>query len=139
MPIRLAHARVAFCALLLVACKTGSPNTLAGAAATTALALGASAANRSAGGCYAICTAGTACNTNTGLCERLACDGRCAAGETCEETFAGSKCVPGGTGVTTKADANGLALPVAPIFQVPDANHGSPTIVPAAEQRDPPK
>jgi len=139
MTKRLAPVRVVLCALLFVACKTGSSNTLVGAATTTALALGASAANRAAGGCYAICTAGTTCNTNTGLCERMACDGKCAAGETCEETFAGGKCVPGGTGVTTKADANGLALPVAPIFKAPDANHGSPTIVPAAEQRDSPK
>src|SRR5437763_1599981 len=51
-----AHVRLAFFAVLLVACKTGSPNTAVGAAVTTAAALGASAANRAAGGCYAICT-----------------------------------------------------------------------------------
>ncbi|HYS08633.1 MAG TPA: hypothetical protein VEP66_07800 [Myxococcales bacterium] len=131
--------RLLFCALFLVACKTGSPNTMLGAATTTALALGASAANRAAGGCYAICTAGTACNTNTGLCDRLACDGKCAADERCEETFAGGKCVPGGTGIATKANGSGVALPVGPIYQAPDSNHAAPTIVPAAEQRDPPK
>jgi len=126
-------------ALLLAACKTGSPNTAVGAAVTTAAALGASAANRAAGGCIAICTAGTVCNPRTGFCDRQACDGRCGAGEVCEETFSGSKCVAGTTGVVTQADRNGVVIPVAPITQAPDTNHPSPTIVPAAEQRDPPK
>ena len=134
-----AHVRLAFFAVLLVACKTGSPNTAVGAAVTTAAALGASAANRAAGGCYAICTAGTVCNPRTGLCDREACDGRCGAGEICEETFSGSKCVAGTTGVATKADRSGVVIPVAPVVQAPDSNHASPTIVPAAEQRDPPK
>ena len=134
-----AHVRLAFFAVLLVACKTGSPNTAIGAAVTTAAGLSASVANRAAGGCYAICTAGTVCNTRTGLCDREACDGRYGAGEVCEETFNGSKCVAGTTGVVTKADRSGVVIPVAPIVQAPDSNHASPTIVPAAEQRDPRK
>jgi hypothetical protein len=133
------HLRLVFFAVLLVACKTGSPNTAIGAAVTTAAGLSASVANRAAGGCYAICTAGTVCNPRTGLCDREACDGKCGAGEICEETFTGSKCVTGTTGVATKADRSGVVIPVAPIVQAPDSNHASPTIVPAAEQRDPPK
>src|SRR5436190_17988197 len=132
-------ARLAFVAVLLVSCKTGSPNTLMGAALTTGAAIGASAANRAAGGCFAMCTNGTVCNPNTGLCDRQASDGRCGPSEICEETFTGSKCVAGTTGVVTKADRNGIVLPVAPIAHAPDANHAAPTIVPAAEQRDAPK
>jgi len=134
-----APARLAFVALALLACKTGSPNTLAGAALTTAAGIGAAVANRAAGGCIAMCTNGTVCNPNTGLCDRQACDGRCGPSEICEETFTGSKCVAGTTGVVTKADRNGIVLPVAPIAHAPDANHAAPTIVPAAEQRDAPK
>ncbi len=134
-----ARAGLLLVALLFLGCKTGSPNTLVGAAVTTAAGLGASAANRAAGGCIAICTAGTVCNTRTGLCDRQACDGRCAQNEVCEETFSGGKCVVGTTGVAAKADGRPRTAPVVPITQAPDANHASPTIVPAAEQRDPPK
>jgi hypothetical protein len=134
-----ARAGLVLVALLLLGCKTGSPNTLVGAAVTTAAGIGAAAANRAAGGCVAICTAGTVCNTRTGLCDRQACDGRCGQGEICEETFAVSKCVAGTTGVAAKADGQPRTAPVVPINQAPDANHASPTIVPAAEQRDPPK
>ena len=104
-----APARLAFVALALLACKTGSPNTLAGAALTTAAGIGAAVANRAAGGCIAMCTNGTVCNPNTGLCDRQACDGRCGPSEICEETFTGSKCVAGTTGVVTKADRNAIA------------------------------
>ena len=104
------HLRLVFFAVLLVACKTGSPNTAIGAAVTTAAGLSASVANRAAGGCYAICTAGTVCNPRTGLCDREACDGKCGAGEICEETFTGSKCVAGTTGVVTKADRSDSAM-----------------------------
>jgi hypothetical protein len=139
MPNARAPAGLAFVALLSLGCKTGSPNTVLGAAVTTAAGIGASAANRAAGGCVAICTAGTVCNTRTGLCDRQACDGRCSQNEICEETFSGSKCVAGTTGVAAKADGRPRTAPVLPITQAPDANHASPTIVPAAEQRDPPK
>jgi hypothetical protein len=141
----MANARVpaglAFAALLFVACRTSSANVnpAVGAAVMTAAGLSAAAANRASGGCVAICTAGTVCNTRTGLCDRQACDGKCAQGEICEETFAGSKCVQGTTGVAAKADGRPRTVPVVPITQAPDSNHASPTIVPAAEQRDPPK
>ncbi len=139
MTKRLAATPLVLLVAALVACKTGSPNTAVGAALTTAAGISAAAANRAAGGCIAICTAGTICNPRTGLCERQACDGRCGPSEICEETFSGSKCVVGTTGVVTKADRNGIVIPVAPVVQAPDSNHASPTIVPAAEQRDPPK
>ena len=68
---------------------------MAGAAVMTSLALGASAANRAAGGCYAVCQQGEACNEKTGWCEALHCRGKCRADESCEEGFFGIKCVPG--------------------------------------------
>ena len=61
----------------------------------TSLALGSSAANRAAGGCYAVCQQGEACNEKTGLCEALPCRGKCLPTESCEEGFFGVKCVPG--------------------------------------------
>jgi hypothetical protein len=51
------------------ACKSSAPYTIPSAAINTALAVGASAAQRSAGGCYAQCVGGTVCNPRTGFCE----------------------------------------------------------------------
>jgi hypothetical protein len=65
-PVRAAALAVA---LFLPACKSSAPYTLPSAAINTALAVGASAAQRSAGGCYAQCVAGTICNPRTGFCE----------------------------------------------------------------------
>jgi hypothetical protein len=79
--------------LFVLACHTGSSNTWAGAAVMTTLAAGSSAANRAAGGCYAVCQQGETCNGETGLCEALPCRGKCKAGETCEEGFFGIKCI----------------------------------------------
>jgi hypothetical protein len=86
---------IGLCALAVASCHTGSSNTIAGAAVMTSLALGASAANRAAGGCYAVCQEGEACNESTGLCEVLRCRGKCRADESCEEGFFGIKCIPG--------------------------------------------
>src|SRR5437764_14093779 len=83
------------CACALVSCHTGSSNTMAGAAIMTTLALGSSAANRAAGGCYAVCQQGERCNEKNGLCEALPCRGLCRADESCEEGFFGVKCLPG--------------------------------------------
>ena len=127
------------CGASLASCHTGSASTLAGATSMTALALGTAAAERAAGGCIAICTAGTTCNPRTGLCERAPCEGRCSANEVYEETFSGSKCVAATTVVAAKADGSSTVRPIAPIVTTPDANHPSPTIVPSAEQRDVPK
>lgn len=125
--------------LLLAACSTGSANTIAGATTMTALAVGAAAAERSAGGCIAICTNGTVCNPKSGLCEQLPCRGRCGADEHCEETFAESRCVRGGpAGVVTEAKGSAPKTQVvAPIASPPDSNHAAPTVVPAAEQNPP--
>jgi hypothetical protein len=56
--------------LALASCRSTAPHTLGAAAINTALATGAAAAIRAEGGCYAICTNGTACNPRTGMCER---------------------------------------------------------------------
>jgi hypothetical protein len=129
--------RAILAALLLAGCHTGSANTMAGAGVTSALALGASAANRVSGGCYAVCTNGTTCNPRTGWCEVLPCRGRCSIDEHCEQTFAESICAPGGTasGVTSVAKSNPIKMPVlSPI--APDQT-GPPQVVPAAEQKPP--
>lgn len=39
------------------------------------------------------CTFGSVCNEDTGLCEKLACGGRCKANEVCETSPAGELCV----------------------------------------------
>lgn len=102
----------------------------------TAAAIGVAAAERSAGGCIAICTNGTVCNSKTGLCEPLPCRGRCGEGEHCEETFAESKCIPGAaSSIVTQAKGTQRSTPVVvPVTTPPDPNHAAPTIVPAAEQ-----
>ena len=56
-------------ALALAACKTSAPYTLPSAAINTAVAVTASAVQRSAGGCYAQCVGGTVCNPSNGFCE----------------------------------------------------------------------
>jgi len=133
-------ARVLVTAVLLGACTTGklgSTNTLGGAAATSAAAVGAALAERAAGGCVAICTAGTACNRTSGLCEPMPCRGECGASEHCEQTFSGEKCVAGGpTSVETLVKGK---TPVVPAFLPATAppQNGSPTIVPTAEQAAP--
>lgn len=81
--------------LLALSCHTGTSNTISGAVVMSTVALGASGANRAAGGCYAVCQQGERCNEKTGLCEVLPCRGLCAPGESCEEGFFGVKCLPG--------------------------------------------
>jgi hypothetical protein len=53
----------------LAGCKSSAPYTIPAAAINTALAAGVSAAQRSAGGCYAQCVGGTICNPRNGFCE----------------------------------------------------------------------
>ncbi len=55
---------------LAAACGSSAPYTMTSAALNTGLALGASALERSSGGCYAVCTNGTVCNPKSGYCER---------------------------------------------------------------------
>jgi len=121
------------------ACHTGGVSTFAGATTMSALAVGSAVAERAAGGCIALCTNGTVCNPQNGLCEVLPCRNQCAAGEHCEQTFSGDKCMPGApTGVESVANAekNKPKIPVGvPISPTPQT--GTPTVVPAAEQNPP--
>ena len=86
---------------LLLALAAATPgchaSNAAGAAVITSLAGGYSAIRRANGECYVDCLPGTSCNRTTGLCEPLACRGKCAEGLTCEETETGSACVPRST------------------------------------------
>ncbi len=76
-------------AILLAGCGSTAPYTLGAAAINTAVAVGASAAQRAEGGCYATCTHGTVCNARTGLCEAA------ETGQYCEEAPGGGmRCVP---------------------------------------------
>ena len=132
-----------FAALLwaatLAACHTGGTSTLVGATTMTALAMGSAVAERAAGGCIALCTHGTACNPQTGLCEVLPCRNQCSASEHCEQTFTGDKCMPGApTGVESVANAskNKPNIPVG-VPTSPTPATGAPTVMPAAEQSPP--
>jgi hypothetical protein len=121
--------------LLAVSCHS-TTSSLTGAGVITAEAMGAAALSRSQGGCIAICTGGTVCNPRSGLCERPPCgDASCGPGERCEVSFKGSQCVSTTTGVATQAPGTGGAAGVGPIPTAPDANHASPTVVPAAEKK----
>ncbi|OJH41522.1 hypothetical protein BON30_11775 [Cystobacter ferrugineus] len=63
----------------------------------TAVALGASAASRSSGGCYASCPVGTSCDRATGLCEQLPCRGECDPFQECIEERLTYRCVARGS------------------------------------------
>jgi hypothetical protein len=131
--------RILVAAALLGGCTTGrlgtGSETLGGAGATTAAALGAAIAERASGNCIAICTAGTTCNRNTGLCEPMPCHGECGPNEHCEQTFSGERCVAGGpTSVETVVNRNGPPVPAGVLPAAAPPTDGSPTIVPAAEQ-----
>jgi len=123
--------RSVLAAVLLSGC---AASNLAGATTVTAAALGTSALQRKAGGCYAVCANGTTCNPNTGLCERMPCDGLCSAEQHCEVTAIESKCAPGPpSDVVSTAPGKSKTLPILP----PPAplEGGPPQIVPAAEQQ----
>lgn len=130
-------ARLILIAALLSGC---SASMLAGAGTVTAAAVGASALQRSAGGCYATCTNGTTCNPRTGLCERAPCDGLCRSNEHCESTATQSVCMPGPPGdVAAKAPGSQKTIPVQspPSPNERGVTGGPPRIVPAAEQNPP--
>ena len=129
--------RLALIAVVLPAC---AASMVAGASTVTAAAVGASALQRSAGGCYATCTSGTACNQRTGLCERAPCDGLCRSDEHCESSATQSVCVRGPpSDVAAKAPGG---QKVVPVLAPASANErgvsgGPPQVVPAAEQNPP--
>lgn len=125
--------RIALIALLLPGC---AASMLAGASTVTAAAVGASVAQRSAGGCYATCTGDTVCNPKNGLCEKSPCSGLCRADEHCESTATESRCEPGAPGdVAATAPGTQKVIPVMP--PPPPVSGGPPQIVPAAEQNPP--
>jgi hypothetical protein len=70
-------------AILAAGCASSAPYTIPAMAINAGVAGGFSAAARAAGGCYATCTNGTACNTRTGLCDHIAADCVCSVGEIC--------------------------------------------------------
>jgi hypothetical protein len=63
-------SRTALVLLLAAGCGSTAPYTMTSAAINTGLAAGASAASRSAGGCYSPCSPGYTCNPRTGFCDQ---------------------------------------------------------------------
>jgi hypothetical protein len=97
--------------LMLAGCKSTAPYTVPAALLNTGVAVGASAAQRASGGCYATCTNGTACNPRTGYCEPTSAQELCA-----ESEGGGMRCVPmaAPVGAEQKAEppSGGLRPPV---------------------------
>ncbi|BDG01275.1 hypothetical protein [Anaeromyxobacter oryzae] len=95
-------------AIVLAGCGSTAPYTVGAAAINTAVAVGASAAQRAEGGCYAMCAHGTVCNPRSGLCESR------QAGEYCEEAPGGGvRCIPVDVrGMTREGQGGGKASPV---------------------------
>ncbi|WNG22872.1 hypothetical protein F0U62_01650 [Cystobacter fuscus] len=75
----------------------GCAGAAGSAVLNTAVALGASAASRSSGGCYASCPTGTTCDKATGLCEQLPCRGECDPFQECVEKRLTYRCVARGS------------------------------------------
>jgi hypothetical protein len=81
-------------AFLAAGCASSAPYTAQAAAIDTGLALGVSAMERAAGGCYAVCTNGTVCNPRTGWCEKGEVPAP-GANEVCQqEPGGGLRCLP---------------------------------------------
>ena len=101
--------------LILGACATqrsefGTPVSPAEAALVTGIAVGAAAASRAAGGCYAVCSYGTVCNPQTGYCDVLPCRGLCTADQECDMRGPIHTCVP-----RSAADLKIVTDPSAPL------------------------
>jgi hypothetical protein len=102
-----ARSRLALAlALALVGCRSSANYTVPSAAINTAIAAGAAAAQRSAGGCYAQCVGGTVCNPRNGFCESpvAVCIGMASDPPSCLNrpgtTMDTSTAGPGGAGDT---------------------------------------
>ncbi|HEX4620840.1 MAG TPA: hypothetical protein VH208_04660 [Myxococcaceae bacterium] len=83
-------------ALVLLGCASGGGMgalNAGSAALNTGIAGGAAAYSRAHGGCYASCPVGTACNTQTGMCDELPCRGQCAYDEECDSSGLFPRCV----------------------------------------------
>ena len=72
----------------------GANQIPAAAVVTGAVAVGASAASRASGGCFAVCSYGTVCNPKTGYCDVLPCRGLCTVEQECDVRGPLEKCVP---------------------------------------------
>ena len=119
---------VAFLLLAAIACGSSAPYTIPAAAINSALAVGVSAHQRAAGGCYATCTNGTICNEHTGFCEPAPCVGNCG-NEICEATPSGTmRCTPAWGPVITSKQPPGTEKPgeVAPGVGVSPATGRAP-------------
>ncbi len=92
LPLRIIVMVGALLTLQTVGCQT-APGSIVNAVVWTAAAGSLSAANRARGGCYAYCTPGTVCNPETGICDRLPCDGQCRSDQRCEQRFDQERCV----------------------------------------------
>jgi hypothetical protein len=97
-------------AVAVAGCRSSAPYTLPAAAINTAVAAGASVAQKSAGGCYAQCVGGTICNPRTGFCE--------SPGAVCVGSEADSvACLnrPGTTMGTSAVGPSGAGTPPFPV------------------------
>jgi hypothetical protein len=113
------------CAL---ACRSSAPYTLPAAALNTAIAGSAAALQRASGGCYAECTDGTACNPNTGFCER-ACVASCSSFEVCAfDDYGVPRCVKPPTSISEEQQQP--LLPVPPGLEVSPATGTVPSLPP---------
>lgn len=118
--------RLALAAALAAAaaCRSSAPYTVPSAAINSAIALGAAGVQRAQGGCYAVCTNGTACNPRNGLCEPVG-----PANAYCEEAPGGGvRCVPLEIGKQRSATTPALPVGVSPATGTapPPANESSP-------------
>lgn len=105
--------------LLAAACGSTAPYTIPAAAINSAIAVGASAAERASGGCYAVCANGTVCNPRTGYCEPAEtspCGRGCQPGEICVEGQGGlGRCVSATPSVVVGKSGAGQAAPASPV------------------------
>ena len=119
-----------------VACRSSAPYTLPAATIDTALAAGAAAAERASGGCYAMCTHGTTCNPNTGLCERD-CLATCSSFEVCAfDDYGVPRCVAPATKVLSEEQKTSSPLP--PGLGVSPATGTVPSLPPTRPSPDSP-
>jgi hypothetical protein len=89
------RAALAAALALSAGCRSSAPYTVPSAAINGALAVGASLGQRAAGGCYATCPPGTACNQRTGYCDSIVdfCVGPEATAPGCAARAAAAKAI----------------------------------------------
>jgi hypothetical protein len=119
-------------AAALLACKSSAAYTVPSAVINTALAVGVSAQERAAGGCYAVCAYGTVCDPSSGFCVKEAsrCGTACQSWELCIETDGASwRCVPSNSVISAERVPVGNAPgQVAPGVGVSPATGSAPTL-----------